>query len=283
MLDTSTLSNGSSKGINPLNYQKKNLISYKVLIIGEPNIGKTCLKHRYICEKFLSIDETTIGLDYQEKIVQVTSNEKIKLNIWDTAGSEKFHSIAQSFFTNCDGIILCFDLTEAKTFLCLDSWIDYINTYVDLKVGNANNNNDLNNENNLIDKKKKYKNIFEYNEEFNEDEEGEDFEEEEEEKEWIDEEQFRPIIILAGTKGDLEDKRKVSDEDIRDFSQKMKCEYFETSALDGRGVDDLFFYLAKEMFEKKIVIQDNNDRSKRFRLGEKFIQGNPGGSMSKCC
>ena len=259
MLDTSTFSRDS------INQRKENLggilPTYKVLIIGDQGIGKTTLIHRYIYDTFLENVESTLGLDFQEKIVQVSPNDKIILTLWDTAGSEKFHSIAQSFFTNCDGIILCFDTTDKKTFENLIGWVDYINNYVEIK-----DNIDEKNDN----KKRK-----------NEPDEGEE-EKEEEEKEWIDDEQFKPIIVLAGTKCDLKEEGVVPMEQVKKFTEILKCEYFETSAKNKIGVDDLFFFMAKELFDKKIAINPN----KGFKLGHEIDKyGIEGESNSKivCC
>ena len=89
MLDTSTLSRDSS--LNQRKRKIEEIPSYKVLIIGDPGIGKTSLIHRYIYNEFKEHNESTIGLDFQEKTVQVSPEDKIILIIWDTAGSEKFH------------------------------------------------------------------------------------------------------------------------------------------------------------------------------------------------
>ena len=259
MLDTSTLSRESF----PARKSKIDEIPYyKVLIIGDLGIGKTSLIHRYIYNKFIEKNESTIGLDFQEKIVQVSPEDKIILRIWDTAGSEKFHSIAQSFFTKCHGIILCFDTTDIKTFEHLDSWINYINEYVEIKD---------NYEDNFNKKKEKS----------GEDEEEEE-EEKEEENEWIDDEQFKPIIILAGTKSDLKDvdSESLPLEEIKKFAKKLNCEYFETSAKSNNGVEDLFFFMAKELFDKKLPVSQNNGFSLAFDKN-----GEEGQSKSKvvCC
>ena len=226
MLDTSTLSRDS---INIRKSKGEEFPSYKVLIMGDQGIGKTSLIHRYIENKFSENDDSTIGLDYQIKTVQVSPEDNILLKIWDTAGSEKFHSIAQSFFTNCDGIILCFDITDYKTFENLIGWIDYINEYIDIKDNYDNKKANIN--------------------------DNEDEEEEKEEKDWIDDNQFKPIIALAGTKSDLKDNYNVKNEDVCKITKYLKCEYFETSAKNGYGVEDLFFFMAKELFEKKIVAE----------------------------
>lgn len=255
MLDTSTLSRDS---INPKKENLDDNPSYKVLVIGDQGIGKTTLIHRYIFDIFLKNSESTIGLDFQEKIVQVSPEDKIVLKIWDTAGSEKFHSIAQSFFTNCDGIILCFDTTDKKTFENLYGWIDYINDYIEIK-------------DDIDEKNEKKKNKDE--------EEGE---EEEEEIDWINDEQFKPVIVLAGTKSDLKEGFIVPMEEVKKFTKILKCEYFETSSKNNNGVEDLFFFMAKELFDKKIAVNPN----KGFKLGEGIDKnGNEGQSNSKvvCC
>lgn len=259
MLDTSTLSrDGVRKSII------EDIPTYKILIIGDQGIGKTSLIHRYITGEFKENNQN-IGLDFQEKTIQVSPNDKIALIIWDTAGSEKFHSIAQSFFTNCDGIILCFDTTDIKTFENLNSWVDYINDYIDIK----DNNYDGSTEKNI---KKKSK---------DEEEDDEEEEENEEDKEWIDDEQFKPSLVLTGTKSDLRENQVVLMEDIKKFTKNLKCEYFETSAKNGNGVEDLFFYMAKDLFEKKIVVNKNK---KGFKLAmDKSGYEGESNSNAECC
>ena len=259
MLDTSTLSRDSC--LNQKKGKIDEIPSYKVLIIGDPGIGKTSLIHRYIFNEFMEEKESTIGLDFQEKTVQVSPDDKIILVIWDTAGSEKFHSIAQNFFTNCDGIIICFDTTNKKSFDNLESWINYINEYIEIK-DNYSDNND----------KKEDKN--------GEEEEKEEKEEEEEEKEWIDDEQFKPTIILAGTKCDLKTEDIITNEEIKHFCKIIKCEFFETSAKNKNGIEDLFFFMAKELFDKKIRVVPN----KGFKLGiDKNKDEGESNSKISCC
>ena len=240
MLDTSTLSRDSNNLGGGGNLE--DIQSYKVLVIGDQGIGKTSLIYRYLTNEFMENNKNTIGIDFKEKIVQVAPGKKIILIIWDTAGSEKFHSIAHSYFTNCDGIILCFDTTDNKTFENLNGWVNYINEYIEITDNDCEDTKDKINKN-------KYKSEVEDEEE----------EIEEDENEWIDDDQFKPIIVLAGTKCDLKNDQSVSIEERRKFLKTIKCEYFETSAKDGEGVEDLFFYMAKELFDKKIVINQNKN------------------------
>ena len=254
MLDTSTLSRDSFR-----KNKEENLPSYKVLIIGDQGIGKTSLIQRYINDKFIENNDSTIGLDYHIKTVQVSPEDNILLKIWDTAGSEKFHSIAQSFFTNCDGIILCFDITDFKTFENLTGWIDYINQYIEIK----------DNYDDKSDKKKENNN------------DNEEEEEEKEEKDWIDDEQFKPVLALAGTKSDLKDNSIMKNEDVQKITKYLKCEYFETSAKNGYGVEDLFFFMAKELFEKKIVIE-HSKKGFKLRFDKNKDEGQSNSKLG-CC
>ena len=245
MLDTSTLSKDGGGTRISKTLTDELLPSYKILILGDVGIGKTSLIRRYISNEFIEDNESTIGLDYQTKKVQVAPGEKIILKLWDTAGSEKYSSIARNYFTNCDGIILCFDNTNKTTFDDLNIWINYINNYVKI----------------LDDKEP----IFE---------EKSDEEEEEDEEDnknviikWIDDDKIKPIIVLTGTKSDIGEKQ-VNMEDIAKLKEYLKCEYFETSSKNGDGVDDLFFFLAKELFVK-IINKNENDNKGKFKLENK--------------
>ena len=61
---------------------------FKIIVIGDSNVGKTCLTFRFCGGKFLARSEATIGVDFREKTVQI-EDETIKLQIWDTGNLEK--------------------------------------------------------------------------------------------------------------------------------------------------------------------------------------------------
>ena len=263
MLDTSTLSKDGGQDTSRLSksYTDDLLISYKILIIGDAGIGKTSLIHRYISNEFEENYESTVGLDFQTKKVHVTPDEKIILKLWDTAGSEKYSSIAKNYFSNCDGIILCFDINDIKTFNNIYTWINYINDFVE-----------------IIEKKEEIKEFIEEKPKKEEEEEiieekaKKEVEEEEDDDEdkkvvikWFGEEKVKPVIVLAGTKSDI-GNNEINIEDIDKLKKYLNCEFFETSAKDGNGVDDLFFYIAKELFDKK----SNKNKKKRSRSGFKL-------------
>jgi Ras-related protein Rab-7A len=100
-----------------------NKICYKILVIGDITTGKTSFINKYVNNYFRQGYKTTIGTDLYTKDLYC-DNQKINLQIWDTAGSERFHSLTSSFYRGTDACILLFDLHNPKTFYNLESWID---------------------------------------------------------------------------------------------------------------------------------------------------------------
>lgn len=107
--------------------------NFKVLIIGEEGVGKTSLKIRYTEDKFDPSISTNTFLDFKTKVIQLNQTETASLSIWDTAGSEKYHSIAKSYLNNSQGMLLCFDISNRKSFEELNNfWITFIEEYIEV-------------------------------------------------------------------------------------------------------------------------------------------------------
>lgn len=89
---------------------------FKIILVGDPYVGKTALFWRYTHGEFL-VDKpatvTTIDFKIKEVLIQT---QPVKLYIWDTAGQEKYRSIVSTYFKGCDGIILVFDLSNPASF-----------------------------------------------------------------------------------------------------------------------------------------------------------------------
>lgn len=98
------------------------LPSLKILIIGEGAVGKSCLLLRYTDDSFENIFMPTVGVDYKTKIIDI-DNTRVKLQIWDTAGQEKFRSLIPLYFRCSQGAMLVFDLTNEDSFYKIPSWI----------------------------------------------------------------------------------------------------------------------------------------------------------------
>ena len=74
---------------------------FKYIIIGDSNVGKSCLMMQFVEHKFKSFVDPTIGVEFGSKKVTV-QDQVIKLQIWDTAGQESFRSITRSYFRGLD-------------------------------------------------------------------------------------------------------------------------------------------------------------------------------------
>ncbi|OHT12106.1 Ras-related protein ORAB-1 [Tritrichomonas foetus] len=97
----------------------------KILVIGESAVGKSCLLLRYTDNKFQDTFMTTIGVDFKTKFIDIDGNH-VKLQIWDTAGQEKFRSITKAYYRGAHGILVVFDISRRDTFNQTRMWIDSI-------------------------------------------------------------------------------------------------------------------------------------------------------------
>lgn len=97
----------------------------KILLIGESGVGKTCLLVRYTDDFFQDSFAPTIGVDFKSKYI-IVDGVKVKLQIWDTAGQEKFRSITKAYFRGAKGILIVFDLTQKESFTQTRNWINSI-------------------------------------------------------------------------------------------------------------------------------------------------------------
>ncbi len=94
-----------------------NILTCKVVLLGESGVGKTSIIQRYICNVFNPENPSTGGANFTSKTVNFEEeNQKIKFEIWDTAGQEKFRSLAKVFYKNSCICILVYDITKKKTF-----------------------------------------------------------------------------------------------------------------------------------------------------------------------
>ena len=99
----------------------------KLVIIGDSGVGKSNFLFKFIEGQFSPLHVATVGFDYKSKIITLPqSKKKVKLQIWDTAGQEKYMSINKNLFQRVQGIILMYDLTKRETFERLTIWLNII-------------------------------------------------------------------------------------------------------------------------------------------------------------
>ena len=99
----------------------------KLVIIGDSGVGKSNFLFKFIENKFSPLHVATVGFDYKSKVcILPQSKKKVKLQIWDTAGQEKYMSINKNLFQRVQGIILMYDLTKRDSFERLNIWLNII-------------------------------------------------------------------------------------------------------------------------------------------------------------
>ncbi|KAG6462014.1 hypothetical protein O3G_MSEX012998 [Manduca sexta] len=106
---------------------------FKLLLIGDSGVGKTCILFRFSDNHFTTTFISTIGIDFKIKTVELRG-KKIKLQIWDTAGQERFHTITTSYYRGAMGIMLVYDITNEKTFDDIVKWLRNIDEHANEDV-----------------------------------------------------------------------------------------------------------------------------------------------------
>lgn len=95
----------------------------KIIVIGDAGVGKSSLLVRLTEDRFLVDSDPTIGIEFGSHLVTLPSGERIKLQVWDTAGSEQFRSITRSYYKGSAGCLLVYDVSERHSFEHLGSWL----------------------------------------------------------------------------------------------------------------------------------------------------------------
>ena len=180
---------------------------YKILFLGDTSVGKTSLLIRYTDNKFDSDSLPTLGVDVRNKYVSL-EQKRIRLDIWDSAGQERFRNLTKNFYHGANAIIFVYDITNKKTFETLKTW--------------------------LIEAQKDVTNETE--------------------------------MIIVGNKIDLNEKREVNFQTSESLGKKNNIEVFESSAKTGEGVEEMFIYLIKKLFQNKnigVVLPGDDEISQR--------------------
>jgi small GTP-binding protein len=103
----------------------------KIVIVGDSNVGKTSLLHYFVKGESLVDSRITTNVYLTTHIAEVRGKRQ-QLNLWDTAGEEKYRSLASVYLRSAKGILLVFDLTNRISFNSLDYWFRFIQSHLDL-------------------------------------------------------------------------------------------------------------------------------------------------------
>ncbi|KAK6297860.1 hypothetical protein J4Q44_G00324430 [Coregonus suidteri] len=194
---------------------------FKLLLIGDSGVGKTCVLFRFSDDAFNTTFISTIGIDFKIKTVEL-QGKKIKLQIWDTAGQERFHTITTSYYRGAMGIMLVYDITNAKSF------------------ENISNFQCAHREGILSPKRSKAgrpRSLLPEDKHANEDVER----------------------MLLGNKCDMEDKRVVPKAKGEQIAREHGIRFFETSAKANISIEKAFLTLAEDILRKTPVKEPNSE------------------------
>ena len=97
---------------------------YKIILIGNMNVGKTCLLTQYVQNQLPKNTAPTIGVEFATKNVTLKTGVVVKAQIWDTAGQERYKAICGAHYKRAKGALLVYDVTSRETFDELESWIE---------------------------------------------------------------------------------------------------------------------------------------------------------------
>ena len=93
------------------------------MVLGDSGVGKTSVLEQYVNKVFTGMYKVTIGSDFLTKEVEL-EGKTVKLQVWDTAGQEKYQSVCAAFYRGADACVLVYDVTDKNSFKNMDSWLE---------------------------------------------------------------------------------------------------------------------------------------------------------------
>ncbi|CAM1504436.1 Fc.00g020270.m01.CDS01 [Cosmosporella sp. VM-42] len=99
----------------------------KIILLGPSGTGKSCLLHRFVKNEWRVLSSQTIGVEFASKIIKVgtgSRRKRIKLQLWDTAGTERFRSVSRSYYRGAAGAIFVYDITSHTSFRALQPFLN---------------------------------------------------------------------------------------------------------------------------------------------------------------
>ena len=198
--------------------QKEEHIDFKVKIMfkGNSSVGKTSIIKRYSKNIFSTSYISTLGIDFESKNINI-DNKIINLQIWDTAGQEKYKVLSKNYYNNSNAFIIVYDITNLESFESVMNWIDQIKENAPENVKS----------------------------------------------------------ILLGNKSDLEEKRKISEEEGKNLAKKININFYETSAQNGANIEKAIDNLVKDVINDENFIKENTTKLHRNKLKTE--------KKKKCC
>lgn len=101
---------------------------FKLLLIGDSGVGKSCLLLRYVDDTYIDSYISTIGVDFKIKTLQI-ANQAVKTQVWDTSGQERFRTLSSGNLRGAHGAVVAFDTTDKVTFKNVGKWVEELRNY----------------------------------------------------------------------------------------------------------------------------------------------------------
>ena len=108
--------------------KEKPAFQFKLVLIGDTSVGKSCLLLRFADDTFSDAYLSTVGVDFRFRTVRV-GKKAVKLQIWDTAGQERFRTITSAYYRGADGIVMIYDVTNLESFNHVNEWLTEVSRY----------------------------------------------------------------------------------------------------------------------------------------------------------
>uniref|UniRef100_A0A3B5PVK6 Ras-related protein Rab-19 n=1 Tax=Xiphophorus maculatus TaxID=8083 RepID=A0A3B5PVK6_XIPMA len=101
---------------------------FKIILVGDSDVGKTCMVQRFKSGIFIEKQQNTIGVDFTVRTLDI-DGKKVKMQVWDTAGQERFRTITQSYYRSAHGAMVAYDISRRRTFESVPHWIREVEQY----------------------------------------------------------------------------------------------------------------------------------------------------------
>eukprot|EP01117_Protostelium_nocturnum_P010231 TRINITY_DN3670_c0_g1_i1.p1 TRINITY_DN3670_c0_g1~~TRINITY_DN3670_c0_g1_i1.p1 ORF type:complete len:217 (-),score=79.80 TRINITY_DN3670_c0_g1_i1:103-753(-) len=195
--------------------QDEEFDTMKIVVIGDSAVGKTNISARFASndEEFELGSKATIGVDIITADVTVSDQTLIKVQIWDTAGQDRFKAMTKGFYKDAIGGLIVYDVTKAQSFRNVEKWLS------------------------------------EFHEKSN-----------------IDEKEL--VMMLVGNKCDLKTFREVATEEAKKFAEQKGLLFVETSALNGKNIDEAFKQTIEALYQKRVSSMKNEENITKIPKGD---------------
>jgi small GTP-binding protein len=103
---------------------------FKVVVVGDYCVGKSSIVARFCDDFFREAHATTIGIDYKIKTIKMPDKRSVKLEIFDTAGLDKFRSVASNYYQNASGVMIVYDVTDENSFVNVEKYLQELKFFI---------------------------------------------------------------------------------------------------------------------------------------------------------